>query len=545
MSNQWNTVQKKSQTTHQRKPFCKNGNNNGSVNRKTTFDSNFKSRSNVMRDNIIEIIRRNTNKNIQNWEKIRSDVLKKIEDSSNVKDKSLIVNNIMKLSLHEIINDKEILKLVDTLHKSGKHAFIHFALWPNKDTNKLCEGFERSQDDIFKTVQVLLEKSKFNILEQNEKNETVIKSLFESEKCGFITKENCDRLYNYFMKPTDKAVMKMTKEIFNKLTDSNFKNMSSTLCWLLSLETCKLDVELFEKFRLVKTFDRDPKTGKYGELIKISGYLDILNSNGPSVSDNDFDKYFKLNPWTNNIITNICKNISIHFLECDPVDLPNKEIWGGAIGEFAEYNDILKFCDDHKDDYPEAVMTCVAHAYPRFKCTDLIDFLQYFVENKKAKVKYNSEMVISNLNVENTIFPRTFSNVESNDSDDLSILVDKINISSINDLTECPKLKEKSIYPEELDDVAYSIVKDYIGKWKSEILMEALIIKFISEIDKQNGVKGVGILLDYFFQNNHMDREGFYSVYDYKIDEIKELWREENPKGFNRVCKVIESKRKN
>jgi len=85
----------------------------------------------------------------------------------------------------------------------------------------------------------------------------------------------------------------MTKEIFNKLTKSNFQNMSSTLCWLLSLESCKLDIELFEKFKLVKTFDRDSKTGKYGELIKISGYLENLGSNGPITPGNDFDRYFK------------------------------------------------------------------------------------------------------------------------------------------------------------------------------------------------------------------------------------------------------------
>lgn len=537
MSTQWNTVQKKSQHTNQKRSF------NSNQNKRTTFDPNFKSKSTIIRDNIIEIIKKNTQKNVQNWKKICINLLDEINNTDSTKDKSLIVNNIMKLSLHEIIDNKEILKLVDTLYKSGKHAFIHFALWPNKDVNKLYEGFERSQDDIFETVKILLEKSKFNILEQNEKNETVIKSLFEAEKCGFITKDNCDRLYDYFMKPTEKATLKMTKEIFNKLTKSNFQNMSSTLCWLLSLESCQLDIELFEKFKLVKTFDRDPKTGKYGELVKISGYLENLNSNGPIAPGNDFDRYFKSNPWTGNIIKNICSNISIHFLKCNPEDLPNKEIWGGAIGEFATYDDIYQFCNDHKDDYPEAVMTCVAHAYPRYKCTKLIDFLHYLVENKKAKVKYNSEMIISGFTA-NTIFS-TSTSTHTNSSDELDTLIEKINISSINDLTECPKLNDKTIYPEELDDVAYSIVKDYIGKWKLEMIMEVLIIKFISQINKPNGLKSIGILLEYLFQNDHIDHEGFYSVYDHKINEIKELWCEENPKGINKVCKAIELKRKN
>lgn len=557
MSTNWNTAQKKSYP-HHKKNFNQNNN------KKREYDPNFKSKSTIIRDQIVEIISSQTNKGCQDWPKINELLLHKINKSCDNDDKSLIMNNIMKLSLHEIIDNEEILKLVDTLHKNGKHAFIHFALWPIKDVNNLCQGFERSQDDIFRTIQILIEKSKFNILEQNEKQETVVKSLYEAEKCGYITKDNSTKIYNYFMEPNDKSSLKMTREIFNKLTESNFKNLSSTLCWLLSLKSCKLDIELFEKFKLVKTFDRDAKTGKYRELVKISKFLYELGSNGPITNGStrdDFDAYFKLNPWNKNIISDICLNISHHFINSNPEDMYNKEIWGGAIGEFGSYDEILKFCNGiNLDIYPEAVMTCIAHGYPRFKQIELINILKYIVENKKAKVKYNSEMVIQNFdlplleggsqifqtclsrNKVVTQIPIVIESCSKNDDGELEILIEKINISMLNDITEIPKLDNHNIYPEELDDIAYSITKDYIGKYNINILIEALITKFVSGINKPNGIKSIGVLLEYLFTGNHIDRKKFYDIYYEKISEIKELWEEENPISINKVCKTIELK---
>lgn len=556
-SSSWKKVQGKQQYPHHYNKSQNNGDrsnsNDGYRPRRFNPRNNVHAKSEDSKDYLMKIIINNTMdepcNETQDWNNIIKEINDKFLELKDEKQKSILMNNIIKFSLHEVLQDVNIIKYLNSLHKVGQHAPIHIALWPNKDWFKSCPGMERGEEDIFKTVEVIMEKSKFSVLEQNLKNETVLKSLFEAEKHDYLGKEIAEKIYKFLMNPNEKLISKMTKEIFNKITESNFENFRATICWLVSLPTCKMDEEIFEKLQYVKTLDRDSKTGKYREIQKVASLFEKLNKFGPGKSD--FDRYFKQNPWSTKKVSNIYENITKHFLLASLQDAHNTEIVGGAVGEFGFEKDILEYCNSIENEYPETVMTCLAHAYPRFKNSSMITQLKRILQNTRGKVKFNIELILDNfepgfLNASKTqsVSAPNISIVSSSNqmSFENNPLIERMTLRNLNKLPvdEEPSINQDELNPPELDDVAYSF-NDYMVKYSKEIICHAIIAKSIESITTEVGFKAIPVLIKFLIEKKGLDKEIFAKVYNSEIENIFELFAEDNPMGSKRIKTILDN----
>lgn len=484
---------------------------------------------------ILNIIKKNIIETVPNWTKIIENILMEFTNmkDDNIK-KSLLMNTIVKFSLHEILENQDVIKILNSLHKVGLYAFIHIALWPSKDINKVLQ---RDEDDIFNTVRIIMEFSKFSILDQNDKKETVLKSLFEAKNSKYLGEEITSKIYNYLMQPNEKSVNKMTKEILNKITDSTLSNFIPTICWLISQSNCNLDKEIFGKLQFVKTLDRDATSGKYKEVEKISGFLNLIHKSGPGKSD--FDKYFKENKWNSSKIVDLYNKISKLFIDSDLNQAYNTEIVGAIIGEFDNEQCIMNYCEKIIDQYPGTVMTCFAHAYPRFRNSKMLLILKSIYNTTSHKVKYNVELLIDNFEPG---FIKNQSVKQTLPTDKKVFLKDKMNLNNINKLpkNENPHIVGQEIFPVELDDIAYSF-EDYFKKFSKEEISEALIIKSIESINTEIGYKSIVILIDYLIIKG-LDKKILVDTYNSSIDEIYELYSEENPIGSQKIKTILNDK---
>jgi hypothetical protein len=291
------------------------------------------------------------------------------------------------------------------------------------------------------------------------------------------------------------------------------------------------DKELFEKFQLVKPLDRDPKSGKYKELDKFSSMLKIIAQKGPGSSD--FDGYFKINPWDPKSISKTLNNVISHFINADLLRVYNIEIVGGVIGEFSQINTILNYCNaENISKFPGSVMTCLAHAYPRFKNPKLLNILKDMQQKTVGKIKFNIMDILE------TIVPSTSLNKENKQVNiEGNPIIHKISIKSLNSLSEKPEYSN-TLYPEDLDDIAYMIKFDYLSKYKQEMVIEALLTNAISTIHTEIGFCGLKLLFEYLFDNG-LDKNLFDKIVRSQLNIIYEIYQEENPKAAKIIMKIL------
>ncbi len=522
-NNEWKTVNSKQQSKNVQS-YYKNTNRNNKTN---TFNAK-KYMQYLINDNIYD--------NEPAWNKITLSLLNKLNETDNAQEKSQIIGCIVKFSLHEVFINEEIIKLANSIHKNGKHEIIHIALWPClNDIPKLCPKLIRTQNDIFKTVKCIMDNTKFSILDQNDKGETVLLSLKEATKGGYVCQETSIKIYEYLMKPSEKSISKITKEIFNKITMTNLEKFRPILCWLASLPSTKFSEEFFEKFQLTKLQDRNANTGKYREIEKISLILQDIYQHGPGNSD--FDDYFRQNQWNPINIDNIKQNIASHFLNLnlDSENLYNTEIIGGVIGEFANFDTITNYCSSvHIVNHPAAVMTCAAHAYPRFNDDSLKIVLSKIYNTATGKTKYNAESILRVIGSPSQI-NTTESVILSNNNEEL---YDKINFDSFNNICEEPSIDNNELVPEILENMSYTFKTKYIKNYNQQIISDVILNKSMLSIYTEVGCKALSLLLSDLFDNG-LDKNIFHSHFQNEIDNIEELCIDDNYNGCKMVKELI------
>lgn len=515
------------------------------------------------------------------WDNLTEEILRKTVELKET-EKSLFLNEAVKFSLHEIIKNKEIIKYVNEIHRIGRYPIIHYAIWPClKKLPEICPELIRSEEDILQTVKILMENTKFTILDKNEKGESVIKSLFQATKEEYISKEICTKIYDYLMKPTEMNIKKMTTVVFNKLTETTFEDFKPIICWLASLPTSTFAEEFYKKFQQVKQLDRDSKTGKYRELSKYSAFLEkiMLEKN---LNSSDFNRYFKSNPWNPEHISYIKKQCASHFIEANLTNCLNVEIIGGVVGEFATFEEIIKYCNpEYIEKYPGSIMTCVAHAYPRFKKHILLKILESIYMNAKGKIKFNVEEIIrmhdfkmmENINLKKSIptsiIVKSVTPIIKKPIIKKKLIIEEknkitrkpvehelfeiLNLTILNKLEEEPEEINNEIIPENLDDTAYSIKSKYMKNYKLEDVCNAIIVNSMLNIHTEIGCKGLKILINYLFKNG-IDKVIFSKCYKSGIDDIvsSECYKSgiisflgiimmENVKGSEMVKLVLEN----
>ena len=460
------------------------------------------------------------------------------------------MNNIVKLSLWEVLQNEHFITQMKGLHKVGKYELIHIALWPaHKKLPIVCPELLRTQKDICNTVKIIMENTKFSVLSQNEKKESVVQSLFEANKNGYVDDETRSEIYGYLMNPNQRSIEIMTKEVFNKITETNFEKFRSIICWLISLPESTFSEELFEKFQLIKPFDRDSKNGRYKELDKFSNMFKLISKKGYRNSGNrDFNDYFKVNKWNKQNVNNILNNVSNYFINADLEQAYNIEIVGGVIGEFSELNDIMQYCSQENiTKYPGSVMTCVAHAYPRFKEQKMLLILNDILTSTRGKIKFNVQDIIEHLVPKDQII-----NIEKIEEKIVEKIEEKIvekkenpligsmsSLKTLNSLSDTPSYYNKELYPEELEDVGYTMRSDYIAKYDQSIVCEALITNSILSVYSDIGLSSFKLLLESLLENG-LDKKTLDLTVKSKMTEIYQNWMEDNPRGAKTIKNIFE-----
>jgi len=543
-ANNWTNVQNKSRFPHHNSGESNNdntktsyGNGNG-YGYKKNYGKNAYKKSKNSKDFLIEVIKGNTKNNIQDWEKIRDQIYEEFSTCKNEKENSMMMNNIVKFSLHEVLRDPRIITIMNSLHKVGQHAPIHIALWRNKDIEK---SFKRTDEDAFETVKVIMENSNFSVLDKNDKEETVLNSLAESRRCGFLGEETASKIYDYLMEPNEKTIANMTKEVFNKITSTNLDTFRPTICWLISLPLSKFGDEIFEKLQFVKPMDRDSVTHKYREIIKISSLFSIISKRGPGKSD--YDGYFEKNSWSPKHIDKIRVNIIDRFVNCDLDKAHNIEIIGGVVGEFSGEQEIINYCQSYKAAHPEIVTICIAHAYPRFKNKMMLDILSEIQKHTRGKVLFTIKSIIELYQPEIAKNQKQIASVKKQeDEEELSNpLIGRLALRQLNKLPdEEMRIAGEDLYPEELDNAAYSVC-DYLSKTKKEVLCEAIIVELLESVNTEIGLKAIDVLIKYLIEIKGLDKKIFSTIFKTKIGKITELYADENPAGFKKVRTKLEN----
>ena len=404
-------------------------------------------------------------------------------------------------SLHEIFEqDSELLKRLKTIHTTGKHKIIHWALWPRYRTHphelQDLANFTRTEQDILDTIKLCLDV-KSDPLETNEKGESAIMSLTESFKKQLITAETYSAAYKLFTQPSTKNMESMCRNFVLQLSHSGntTKNIqkSPILSWMICCDPaifCQVLVTVLVSYP--STHYRD-KNGFYKLIHDRIGHVESIlkvEQTGNKTSNHDFDKFFaenyvsqeKLVAKFHKAILQLCLESDTNKLESLLIGgeekinkIINYEIIGAIIGEIADDQTVLSFCRTLKEkdiDVMRVLLVHKKHNTPKFNCPE--DLVDKFVDAyKRTPESFSRFQIISGLE---KILGRKISDIENmkrcinkeskpevtKTTNIKTMITLKVNIKGICRLKDEQVTFDGQQYiPEFIDDVVYDLSKLY------------------------------------------------------------------------------------
>ena len=458
-------------------------------------------------------------------------------DKTKEHERAQFLEILISWSLHEIFDNIQILKQLKQVHELDGRKIINWAVWPRYRSHPdelYGSSFARCDEDILATIRVCLNVGSI-ALDQNEKKESAIGSLLASYAKGLMGESIFESAYNLLTIPDDKMKNKICKHVSNILADNAVQNQRTgpIVRWVIHtmvVDFCKCLIKnLVELTKLARDV-----SGYYTRVHDSINHIIKLIRN--ESNNRDFDRYFILNPVTNDELIDsytktmykLCKQIDFIDLKSELTgDSLNYEIIGAIIGEISTDTQCILYARKILDAYPFVVKTLLVHRKiinKSFECpADIINVLLNICKTSKdGSTRFTLETAI--MKISNGIMPEETQIIPASVIPQSNTFLTKISYDSLVRLPNGQIIERtKDIYkPDYIDDLVYGLGK--LFDRPSDELFEAVIFKAMISLTQQHHIDTFHQILT---ENNWFDMIKKYASDNH--DDLLSRANDDNP----------------
>lgn len=291
-------------------------------------------------------------------------------------------------------SDKRVIDAFLANSRAGDgYSPLNWVFWPYTKTAPLS-GFSRTLQDYLQMIDVLYSMGYIPI-DRNQKGESVIESLRQAVKEGYVPTNWFNALHEKCAKPSKNIITAVLVRLGNLITPENCRNYSTEFCWAFLRFPFVVIQQIITR---CTECDAMQKSGHW-EIVKriVSMYRDMIKV-GPNIKSREYADYeIVLKDWnTPEQLKKFSQDLGICASEKDPTD--SKEFPGtsgdrlaaivGESGYPKIQNEYMTKCLTQNS--PHLAIYCLAHGKV-FDSTVLglfLEKLDTFGINEKTKEKF-------------------------------------------------------------------------------------------------------------------------------------------------------------